>query len=618
MSLLQTLDSPLAQLRTLRDTVPNQVAMSEADWMTFLQALLVLVKVPGAALLLQPSGSAAPKQMRVHAGSLRQDAVERWLNAPDTQLFFRRIQGQGIWPATPLAALPQPLLVLQVPGSDSEWLLLVLTESDLERQQDLWVRLRLLLELLPGQTPAYPILPEAQTQVPASTTFMPLLGELLRAQRFQAAGYGLVNGLAAELAAVDQVALGWCSGPYMRARFISHFERFERKTETVRLIEAALEEAADQDQVISTDAESAPGVIDIAHRQLATHLGAAHLMSFPLHDAKGQGVAALLLVSLRGRIQESDQASSFFLAQTAMPQLEQLQAAEGGVFGRVGRGLRNTLGQWFGPENLWIKVLAMLFSGVLLASMVVTTEQRIAGSAQLVTDETRLMVAPWTGRVAEVFATSGETVAAGDVLLVLDAEDAMLQLAELQAEQQRIGAELARARANFDAVDVAISEARLQQIQARIAQIQRQIAQATLRAPFAGIVVEGDRRDLISAPVTQGQALMRIAEMQGLYVSIEIPEANIHHLQVGQVGELLLVAQPNTPLPIVLERIIPMARNAPETGAVFDVTARLDMAPDLGWRPGMTGVVRLDGERRSLLWLATHRAWQQLRLWLWW
>ena len=101
---------------------------------------------------------------------------------------------------------------------------------------------------------------------------------------------------------------------------------------------------------------------------------------------------------------------------------------------------------------------------------------------------------------------------------------------------------------------------------------------------------------------------MRVAEVDGIYLLVEIPE-----------DYFSLVARPAETIPLVVERLIPLARTGAEGGgAVFEAFARLDVEAAPWWRPGMTGVARIEGERRSLLWIAGHRAWNRLRLWLWW
>jgi hypothetical protein len=48
------------------------------------------------------------------------------------------------------------------------------------------------------------------------------------------------------------------------------------------------------------------------------------------------------------------------------------------------------------------------------------------------------------------------------------------------------------------------------------------------------------------------------------------------------------------------------------------VRARLLESPEPWWRPGMTGLARIDAGRQNILWLMTRRAVDALRLKLWW
>jgi hypothetical protein len=44
----------------------------------------------------------------------------------------------------------------------------------------------------------------------------------------------------------------------------------------------------------------------------------------------------------------------------------------------------------------------------------------------------------------------------------------------------------------------------------------------------------------------------------------------------------------------------------------------VDGGPESWWRPGMSGLCKLEVERRSLFWILTHRTVDFLRLKLWW
>jgi len=55
-----------------------------------------------------------------------------------------------------------------------------------------------------------------------------------------------------------------------------------------------------------------------------------------------------------------------------------------------------------------------------------------------------------------------------------------------------------------------------------------------------------------------------------------------------------------------------------EEGNVFVVHCNFPEPPQDWWRPGMTGVGKLNVGKRTLLWIVTHRTVDFLRLKLWW
>ena len=55
-----------------------------------------------------------------------------------------------------------------------------------------------------------------------------------------------------------------------------------------------------------------------------------------------------------------------------------------------------------------------------------------------------------------------------------------------------------------------------------------------------------------------------------------------------------------------------------EGGVVFEARAGLQSAPADWWRPGMTGIAKIDMGERSLWWIFTHKTSDYLRRKLWW
>jgi multidrug efflux pump subunit AcrA (membrane-fusion protein) len=138
-----------------------------------------------------------------------------------------------------------------------------------------------------------------------------------------------------------------------------------------------------------------------------------------------------------------------------------------------------------------------------------------------------------------------------------------------------------------------------------------------VKSAFDGVVVEGDLRERIAAPVKQGDALFKVARLDTLYAEAEIPERDVKGLLENGKGEIAFVTQPKSKYPVTVQTIEPAAITKKE-GNVFLVRLKLDRAPEDWWRPGMTGLCKLSERKRSLFWVLTHRTVDFLRMKLWW
>ena len=154
--------------------------------------------------------------------------------------------------------------------------------------------------------------------------------------------------------------------------------------------------------------------------------------------------------------------------------------------------------------------------------------------------------------------------------------------------------------------------------QARLERVQFQLRQSEVLAPFDGVVVEGERRELAGTPVRQGDKLFRLARVEGLYVVIHVAERDIRELPAQARGRLRLLSQPDREIGFSVETLVPIAQVRGAQGGQFHLKAKLDPAAEPWWRPGMTGLAQIDVGDRTILWIWTHRLIDTLRLKLWW
>ena len=109
--------------------------------------------------------------------------------------------------------------------------------------------------------------------------------------------------------------------------------------------------------------------------------------------------------------------------------------------------------------------------------------------------------------------------------------------------------------------------------------------------------------------------LFEIAPLDGYRIIVQVDERDIADVAVGQRGRLALSALPGRPLPLVVERITPLA-TAEDGRNYFRIEAALEEPFD-ALRPGMEGVAKIDAGRRRLLWIWTHEMFDWLRLRTW-
>ena len=128
--------------------------------------------------------------------------------------------------------------------------------------------------------------------------------------------------------------------------------------------------------------------------------------------------------------------------------------------------------------------------------------------------------------------------------------------------------------------------------------------------------MEGDLPQQIGAPLRRGEPGFRLAGNGGLYAEILVNESDIGFVRAGMGGEITLVGQPSLATSIQISRIVPLASTQGGENIV-PVRANAEHI-ETWWRPGMTGVARLDAGRQPLWWLATRRLLDFARLQLWW
>ena len=436
--------------------------------------------------------------------------------------------------------------------------------------------------------------------------------------RFVEAATAFVTALASRLGC-DRVSIGFVRGGRARLRAMSHTADLGSRTNLVRAIESAMDEAIDQAGPVAVPAP--PGAaprVQRAHEALAGGGTRGGVCTVPL--ARGHRiVGALTLERAAGRPFDAAEMDLIeAVAGLTGPGLDVQRREDRWLGAKALDAAAQTLAQLVGPGHTALKLVTAAVLATAAVLVFATGDYRVSARGVMEARVQRAAAAPFGGYVREAPARAGDVVRAGQVLAVLDDRELLLERARLESQRDQLERQRALALAQGNPAQIKIAAAQIDQTVARLALVVDQLGRTRLLAGFDGIVVTGDLSQALGAPVEKGQVLFEIAPLESYRLVVQVDERDIRDVVVGQPGQLRLASTPFVVIPFTVEKIVPVA-TARDGRNFFRVEAALaDASARL--RPGMEGVAKIDVDRRRLaaIWTRSAVDWARLTVWTWW
>jgi HlyD family secretion protein len=255
-----------------------------------------------------------------------------------------------------------------------------------------------------------------------------------------------------------------------------------------------------------------------------------------------------------------------------------------------------------------------------------TIQSSVLASGRLAHEEEVKLTTEEIGRVTGVFVEEGERVKAGKLLLQIDDEahraaveqnSAQVRVQEIAIERQELRLQNLRSQwerqqrlferglvdqDSFDLltnelalaeVDLRSNREQLFQARAQLEQAQDRLRKTQVYSPLDGVVTSLDIKvgetAISSTTNVPGSALMTIANPDSIHTEVNVDEADIANVDIGQRASVYAIAYPDTPIPGVIESIAVSAK-VPEgqQSLSFAVKIRLDPPDGVRLRPGMS------------------------------
>jgi biotin carboxyl carrier protein len=446
----------------------------------------------------------------------------------------------------------------------------------------------------------------AEHESKSTAALLELLGKCDSARTLHEGSITLVNELKDYLEC-GQVALGVCgfTKNSCRLRAVSGMSQFDKRSEFASSLEAALDEAILRDQLtIWPAAKGSQKNPALSHRRVCEVTGHEGVISSPLYDDQDNLVGAWLFLGEKSFVERDDiidftDASQRLVGAT----LQLLQRAEMNPLSRCVRWITTRLSTRKAKATIALGLIAFL-------TMCLPVKYRVGCDCQVQPVVRRFVAAPYDGKLEKSLVEPGDQVTEHQLLARLDGRELRWELAGLEAELNRAEKSRDSAMAIGSMAEAQQADLEYERVALKIKLLQNRLDRLEVRSPLSGIVISGDLKKTVGAPLSVGQVLFEISPLDRMIVEVAIPEREILHVMRGMEVVFRVDAYPGKKWSGIIHKIFPRAEMR-ESESIYLAEVHLDNASG-ELRPGMKGQARVIGQRHKLGWNLFHKPYESL------
>ncbi len=386
-----------------------------------------------------------------------------------------------------------------------------------------------------------------------------------------------------------------------RMAAVSGMAKFDRQSEQVKAMQAALDETLVRDELTCWPAREARArQATLAHRKLAETLNADSIVSSPLKTPQGETIGAWLFVGRQEFLAKPRFAN---LVGASSPQvasaLELVQRAEPSAVGRV-------FHWFFRQRSGWRTRLVLTALVAVTCILMLPVPYKIRCRCTLEPMMRRFAVAPHDGLLDRSFVETGDLVRQGDVLAVMDGKELRWEIAGLVADRSRAAKQRDVSQAAGDIPEAQLAELEVERIDVKLQLLKRREQQLEIKSPLDGVILSSNVDNVERLRVKPGSVLCEIAPLDQIRLNVAVPADEMRHVRPSSDVELRLDAFPGEVVKGTVAAIRPRSEiRDGENVFVAEVVLNND---EQRLRPGMDGFARIISDERTLAWVLFHKA----------
>jgi len=280
---------------------------------------------------------------------------------------------------------------------------------------------------------------------------------------------------------------------------------------------------------------------------------------------------------------------------------------QNGIIGRFSRSSRSK----------WVLFL------VICAILTIPVRESALAPAQVVAIKPAIVGATVRGIIQQIHVPPNELVKKGDLLVSLDATEAVsnLEIAETELESARTEYLVASQRAfNSDdaKAEVSLLQSRVESAELKVDQARLLLERTRIYASRAGIAIYTDEYEFLGQTVDIGQRIMLLADVNHVEMNISMKVGDTVDFKVGDEVSFFLNTDPAKPVKATLRQTSYEPRTDDAGDFVFQMKASFDDS-DFTGRIGWAGTAKVySSSTVSLFMYLLRRPISSVRRWLGW